>query len=313
MKKLDILLFTNGRKRYFRVLNHAVRLIMRHKLFLLCVLAAIVHFVFPSGRGQAADPDELVLGIHPYLPAVELHKRFIPLVHYLEGKTGKKIRIEIANCYDDHVRKVGENRSDFAFMGPAPYIAMTEKYGQKIILAGLEVNGSPTFHGVIVVGKDSPFVSLADLAGKKMAFTDLNSTMGYIVPMSMLEQAGVTKDKLAQSSFVGSHNNVAMVVLGGYFDAGAVKEDVYTEFKERGLRMLAKSPPIPDHLFVASSKLSPQLAEILRTSLLGLKDAPGGLAIMESIQKHTMAFVSVKDGDFDELRKIMSSSAEKSR
>ncbi|MBU0961620.1 MAG: hypothetical protein KKD01_12130 [Proteobacteria bacterium] len=37
-----------------------------------------------------------MLAIHSYLPAVGLHKRSVPLVRYLEEKTGKTIRIDIS-------------------------------------------------------------------------------------------------------------------------------------------------------------------------------------------------------------------------
>lgn len=284
------------------------------KSFLLLLGILSVCYCDPLfGREQASEllvPDELVLAIHPYLPAVELHKRFTPLVHYLEKQTGKPIRIEISANYETHIQKVGEDRIDFAYLGPAPYVTMSEKYDRKTLLAGLEINGSPFFHGVIIVTGDSPIASLADLVGKKIAFTAPNSTMGYLVPKKMLEQAGITKDKLALTSFLGSHNNVAMAVLGGYFDAGAVKEEVYTAFQGRGIRVLAKTAPFPEHLFIANPKLSPQLVETLSVSLLGLKDTAGGLEILKSIKKSSTAFVTVQDSDFDLMRELLSSSAE---
>lgn len=283
---------------------------MKHRFSFVLILLAAFFFCFPLGNGRASEPDELVLAIHPYLSAIELHKRFTPLAHYLEEKTGKAIRIEIADNYADHIKKVGEERADIAFMGPASYVSMTETYGGKIMLARLEINGSPSFHGIIIVRNDSQLASLADLAGKKIAFTDPDSTMGYLVPMHMIKEAGVNLDKLATAGFLGSHNNVAMAVVGGYFDAGAVKEEVFASFQERGIRMLAKSPAIPEHLFVASPKLFLPLVEILRESLLGLKDAPGGQAILQSIKGSTTALVPVKDSDFDLLRRVLSPAAE---
>ncbi len=279
---------------------------MKHPFFFIFLLLAAACFSLVCTSGQAAEREELVLAIHPYLPAVELHKRFTPLVHYLEGKTGKTIRIDVAADYAEHIKKVGEDLVDFAFFGPAPYVTMTEKYGQKIVLARMEVNGSPFFHGIIIVRNNSSLASIADLAGKRVAFTDPDSTMGYQVPMFMIEEAGVSRDALAAFTFLGSHNNVALAVIGGYFDAGGVKEEVYAKFKERGLRMLAQSPPIPEHLFAASPKLSPRLAEILKESLLGLKETPEGQSVLQSIKESTTGFVPVKDSDFDLLRKALS-------
>jgi len=260
-------------------------------LFFLCTL--------PFSQLQAAEPP-LELWIHPYLPAPELVRRFTPLAHYLEKKTGRKIEVRISMSYEEHERRVGEDRADLAFIGPFGYIQMTKRHGSKPILAVVEGNGKTVFHGVIAVRQDAPFKTIKDLVGKSFAFGDKESTMGTLLPRIMLQQAGVGMDRLSRYSFLHSHNDVALAVLGGVYDAGGLKEEVFHEYAARGLRILAKSPPIPEHLFLAGKKLPAPLVENLRSALLQLKNP----AVLTSIQKTATGMAPATDQDYDLLRQL---------
>lgn len=265
------------------------------RLFLLLSFLCIL----PFSQLQAAEPP-LELWIHPYLPAPELVRRFTPLAHYLEKKTGRKIEVRISMSYDDHRRRLGEDRADLAFVGPFCYTQMTKRYGTKPILAMVEGRSKTVFHGVIVVRQDAPFKTVPDLVGKSFAFGDQESTMGTLLPSIMLQQAGVGIDRLSRYSFLHSHNDVALAVLGGVYDAGGLKEEVFNEYAPRGLRILAKSPPIPEHLFLADKKLPAPLAENLRSALLQLKDP----IVLTSIQKTATGMALATDRDYDLVRQL---------
>ena len=186
----------------------------------------LLSFVIYLSAGQVQANDQLTLWVHPYLPATEVITKFSPLADYLSKECGQSIKIKVSKTYDSHVKRVGENQMDLAYMGPGPYVKMTHTYGRKQILACLEVNGKPFFHGMIITRQKSTFKTLQDLQGKRFAFGDPNSTMSYLMPRSMLRQAGVDLGDLENYGFLGSHNNVALAVLGGYYDAGGVKKRV---------------------------------------------------------------------------------------
>lgn len=177
------------------------------------------------------------------------------------------MHIRVQTSYQGHVDFVGQDQADIAFMGPASYVLLRKKYGAKPLLARLEESGASFFHGVIIVRQDSPLTTLADLRGKNFAFGDPNSTMGHIVPRAMLAGAGVSVSELARHDFLKSHNDVALAVLGGYFDAGGIKDEIFAEYEKRGLRALAISPPVPEHLFLTRSTLPAPLVERLRALL----------------------------------------------
>lgn len=251
---------------------------------------------FPS---LAAAPP-LELWIHPYLHAPELMRRFTPLAQYLERKTGRKIEVKISPTYENHKERIGQGRADLAFIGPFGYAQITEKHGAQAvnILASLEGNGKAKFHGVIVTRSGTAIKNLQDLAGRSFAFGDKNSTMGFLVPRSILGEAGIDLARLGRHSFLSSHNDVALAVLGGYYEAGALQEEVFKEYADRGLRVLAKSPAIPEHLFLASKKMPAPLAASLRQALFELKD-PG---ILGKIQKTATGIVPASDKDYEVVR-----------
>jgi phosphonate transport system substrate-binding protein len=252
-----------------------------------------------------AGAETLTLGVHPYLPATEIVKRFTPLAEYLKKKTGLPVEVKISKDYRHHIDLIGQNGLDIAYMGPASYVTVVDTYGKKPILARLEIGGFPTFQGVIIVREDCPCSTLADLAGKRFAFGDPDSTMSHLVPRYMLWEAGVGVEKLEGYEFLFSHHNVALGVLVGDFHAGAVKEEVFDEYEPRGLKALAWTPEISEHVFVASSALPKETVATLREALLGLKNDREGKAVMSSIKGTVTALVPARDKDYENLRKIL--------
>lgn len=254
---------------------------------------------------SAAAPEPLVLAVHPYLAPEEIVKRFTPLADYLALEIKHPVQIRVGRNYAEHIDSIGANAVDIAYMGPSSYVKMVATYGKKPLLARQEVNQKPTFHGVIFVRKDSPIQTLADLKGKRFAYGDLNSTMSHVVPLNMLANAGVPEKALAHHEFLGAHKNVTLAVLTGDYDAGAVKGEVFQEMAPKGLRALATSPPVADHLFVASARLPAKLAESLRRALLRLKNTPDGHAIMSAIHPGMTALAPAMDTDYDSLRALI--------
>lgn len=253
---------------------------------------------------QSAHAD-LVLGVHPFKPASKLVEAFTPLASYLSDKLGQPVSVRISRDYQAHIDAAGRNELDIAYLGPVAYVKLRDTYGARPLLARQQIGNSPVFHGKIFVRQDSPIRTLADLNGKRFAFGEPHSTMSHLVPRYLLWQAGVTVDRLASYKFVGDHVNVALGVLAGDYDAGAAKEDVYYQYESRGLRAIATSVPMSDHVFVASGKLPDELVRKLRAALLQLDRDPGGAVILQSVTKGVTALVPVKDSDYDTLRAVL--------
>jgi phosphonate transport system substrate-binding protein len=253
--------------------------------------------------GDAVGP--LVLEIHPYLPADEVVRRFTPLADLAARALGRPVTIAVAPDYDAHVRRIADGDVDIAYLGPAAYVGLRAGNATPRLLARQAIDGRPVFHGYVVARVDSAVTSLADLAGRSVAFGDERSTMSHVVPYAMMLEAGVHKRDLARFAFVGSHKNVALGVLAGAFDAGGVKEEVYHAYKDHGLKVVAKSPPVSEHLFVATRRLDPETAEAARRFLLSLHEDPAGRRALRAIKTTISALLPVTDADYDPLRRMM--------
>ncbi|MDD3518507.1 MAG: phosphate/phosphite/phosphonate ABC transporter substrate-binding protein [Chromatiales bacterium] len=267
-------------------------------------LAAAVGLLLLLGSLNAAAA-ELTFGVHPYLPAAELLARLTPLTDHLASKSGHRLTISIAPDYAEHIERTLAGRYDVAFLGPVSFVEVLERGGPDRTLARLEIRGSPTFHGIIFTRDDSPLTTLGQLAGQRMAFGDPHSTMSHLVPRHMLQQAGVPLERLGGHAFLRNHVNVVFGVLAGDFAAGAVKEDVFDEQRHRGLRVLARSPAISEHLFVARRGLDAAIVEDLRRAMLAVHTEPGGRELLNRFNRDLTALVPVTAADYDNLRRIL--------
>ena len=276
-------------------------------LLSLCLIVTASLLSRPSQAAEMERPTKLTLWIHPYLPATELVRRFTPLAEYLSSKLEIPVGIRIQQSYQAHIDFVGRDLADLAFMGPASYVSMRLRYGNKPLLATVEENNQPAFHGKIIVREDSPLSDLSQLKGESFAFGDPNSTMSYFVPRAMLKKAGVELKDFSSYDFLNSHHDVALAVLGGFFSAGAVKDEVFLEYRERGLRALATSPPIPDHPFVARADLPPELLFQLSRVMLEINQDPKREHILGNIKKNITGLAPPDPAVYDALSEMMGS------
>ncbi len=264
-----------------------------------CLFIILLLLSFPT---QAQSP--LVFAVHPYLPALEIKQRFSLLIAYLSRQLQRDITLHIASDYQTHLQNIISNKVDFAFIGPALYVQLTQRFPQYPIylLAKLQIGDHAYFQGKIVVTMKSPYKTLQDLQNKRFAFGDKNSTMSHLVPRSMLQQAGI---QLHIQHFLGSHNNVALAVLLGKYDAGAIKDEVFRLYQARGLRAIATTPKISEHLFIATPRLSQKNRQHLKQSLLNLSHKKYAASILKYIKPHLSALVAVQNSDYDNLRTLL--------
>lgn len=252
-------------------------------------------------RAQVHAKRPLVLAVHPFLTQAEILRRFTPLADFLGGALGAAVAVRIGGSYAEHIAAIGRDEVDVAFLGPVGYVEMLERFGPKPFLARFEVDHQPNLHGVIAVAQHSLVNSIADLRGRRFAFGDPDSTMSYVVPAWLLAQHGVPLDALGSHRFLGSHPSVALGILAGDYDAGALKREVYDEYAPRGLRILAELPPTPDHLFVTRANFPADRVLELRKSLLTMHETPRGAAILEQLHPGLTRLIPGSAADYQEL------------
>jgi len=95
---------------------------------LVIILLLLSVLILPK-TSLAGKP--LVLCVHPYMPATEITKRFSPLAHYLGMVIGKPVTLMVANSYEEHIKLIGSNKVDIAFLGPSSYVILTARHGAR--------------------------------------------------------------------------------------------------------------------------------------------------------------------------------------
>lgn len=241
-----------------------------------------------------------VFVVHPYDTPSRLYARFRPLTLYLGGVLGRPMRLVIASTYDEQIEMIADGRADFAYIGPTPYVRARAR-GKVEILAGELEHGRAFYQSALAVREDSPIRSVADLAGKRVAFGAEISMGSAVAPKQMLTQAGLKRADLADIAHLDRHERVALAVLHGDFDAGGLRLDIAKTYTPRGLRILATSPPLPPHVITASPQVSAADVAAARLALLH-PDAVGQDAFLSLGQY--VSFAPIDDAHFHAVRRM---------
>ncbi|MDH3997695.1 MAG: phosphate/phosphite/phosphonate ABC transporter substrate-binding protein [Desulfuromonadales bacterium] len=248
---------------------------------------------------MAAEKDTIVFGVHPFKSPKKLVKMFKPVADHVGAALGKEVRLVVSQSYEELEQMYKNGQVDFGYMGPALYAKVGEDLNLQP-LARIKVKGKGTFQGVVVVKENSPIKSLADLKSKSFAFGDPASTLSHYVPHAMMMQQGVMLPDLEKYAFVGSHDNVAINVLNGNFTAGGLKPGVAKNYLDKGLRVLAQSEPVPEHIFVASPKLDAKTYNGIKVAIFNASEP------LKSIKKSIDGVENAQYADYAELKKLMS-------
>jgi phosphonate transport system substrate-binding protein len=249
----------------------------------------------------AADPEPHRFAVVSFYNPRLMFLKYQPLVDYLSQRTGHPWQLEISRDYQEAVDKLCSGRVAAAYLGPFTYIRARATCGAEPVVL-LQTGGEDTYRSVILVRNDAPLRRVADLKGKRFGFGSPLSMSSHVVPRGMLRDAGVEGDDVVCRYF-GHHERAARAVLLGEVDACGVRDTVAAKFADRGLRMLATSPPIPNFPIVVGPRTPTAVRDQLVTALLDFPAAPpvgGG----EWDEELAGGFAPVTDEAYDPVREL---------
>ena len=205
----------------------------------MAAVAAGVGLGLLPSSAAAQESKPLVLAVHPYLPALEIERRFAPLARHLRQPT----TIEISALpIIWPIKRVGTHSVDIAYIGPATYVTLVKTYGREFFLLAQET-AAPRLSTAISSSPKQATKTLADAAVRLPSAIPIDHEPS--APYYMLLEAGVKPDDLSRHPFLGGHRNVALAPVRRFCRRRG-QGDIY-EYRARGLRSIAVSPPIPDH------------------------------------------------------------------
>ena len=239
-----------------------------------------------------------------YAPRM-MYLKYQPLVDYLSEHTGHPWELHINTSYQQTVDELCSGQLTAAYLGPLTYVRAHAKCGAEPVLR-LQTAGRDTFRSYILVRDDSPVQELAELEGLRFGFGSALSTSSHLVPRAMLIEAGVRLGKETECLYFEHHERAARAVLVGEADACGVRDIVGERFLERGLRILARSQPIPNFPFVVAPHGSDEVRRQLVHALVELPKEDQDIARSMTTWDEELArgFVSSNDAEYDGVRAL---------
>lgn len=176
------------------------------------------------------------------------------------------------------------------------------------VLAGPRAGGRPVYFSDVVVRRDSPFRTFADLRGASWCYNERLSHSGYGITRYRLVQTGRTGGFFGRVVEAGFHDRSIRLVREGAVDASAVdchvlalalRDDPTLAWELRVIDSLGPSTIQP---VVAAERLPVTLRDGIRRALLGTADDPRarGWLARGLIDR----FVAVDDASYDDLRRM---------
>lgn len=270
-----------------------------------------VSLVFILSASLLYAQETLKIGVAAMISPKETVKYYREIVEYIGKKIGKPVEMVQRETYDEMDALLEKGEVKIAFICSGPYVRDREKFGVELLVAP-QSYGKPFYHAYVIVHKDSPVNSLAELKGKSFAFTDPKSNTGKLVPTYMIaKKFNTTPEKFFSTIiYTKSHDKsieaVAKKVVDGasvdslIYDYAAKKNPVYTSLT----KIIEKSPPYGIPPVVVTKDFDPRLREKIKEAFLNMHNDPEGRRILDG--NMVDKFIIPKDSDYNSVREMES-------
>jgi phosphonate transport system substrate-binding protein len=219
---------------------------------------------------------------------------------------GRPTALSVGSSYDELA-----GRADVGFVCGLAYVELS-RWAEPLaapVLRGGRYGGRPVYFSDVIVRRDSPWRTFADLRGRSWAYNEPHSHSGYGLPRYHLARLGETAGYFGRVVEAGWHECSIRFVAGGVVDASAIDSHVLAVALRddpglaRRLRVLATLGPSTIQPVVAARGLPAPVKAAVRAALLAMGEDPRarqqlGRGLIER-------FVAVADGDYDDIRAML--------
>ncbi|MFA6044054.1 MAG: phosphate/phosphite/phosphonate ABC transporter substrate-binding protein [Phycisphaerales bacterium] len=247
----------------------------------------------PASDDRTGWPKSIRVGLVPVEGGADTKARWAPLGEAIEKRLKLPVELVSTSTYQGVITAMGNDQLEFAYMGPKSYVEAANRAKGEALLVELNEHGVPGYHCIFIVPAASAIKTLQEATGKKFAFTDINSTSGYLIPaMTLLDVTGKPADKyFGQVTFSGSHSTSLLQVASGEIDVAATN-DVDTNYAVEKGTVKADSFRV-----IYTSELIPGSPMVCR------KDIPNSLklafvAAVLDVCKDKALLAAIKNGGF---------------
>ena len=234
----------------------------------------------PKDAAKWRDPSTLVWAYTPVEDPAVYANIFEPFTDHLEQCTGKRTVYYPVQSNAAEIEAMRSGRLHFAGFSTGPTGFAVNMAGAVPFAAkgvGDQVRG---YNLLAIVKAGSPYQSLADLKGKRVAHTSPSSNSGNLAPRVLFPEKGLTPETDYKPMMSGGHDKSVLGVNSGDYDMAAVASDVFERMGVRGtvdpksFRILYRSPVFPTSSFAHAHDLKPELAAKLKQCFFEFRFTP---------------------------------------
>jgi phosphonate transport system substrate-binding protein len=257
------------------------------------VSATVLALVSVTGFAQ-----EVSFGIIATDAASVERDRWEPLFRDMEKKTGLTIKSFYAPDYAGVVEAMRFNKVQVAWYGNKAAIDAVDRSSGEVFAQVLKADGSLGYYSLLITQKDSPYNNLGDVLKNSKSINfgigDPGSTSGFLVPSYYVFAQNKVDPRTAFKTIRNaSHGANIQAVLAKQVDV-ATNNTEETEkleatkpemFKE--LKVIWKSPLIPNDPLVWRKDLDPAVKAKLKSFLLGYGKSDADKAVLKNIYNYS--------------------------
>ena len=241
-----------------------------------------------SSESKSIDVDTITIGFIPVEKADELTSKAQALEEFLENKIDVDIEIVVPTNYETIIEGMRFGHIDAAFMDTGPAWITHQRTGAEVVLAEL-VAGKVNYQATVwTLAENDSINSLEDTVGKRVAFTSITGSSGFVRPMGTLVTEGhiniegddivALESALAKNfesyTFAGGYKAALQLLLNGNVDV-AFGSDIapkkYLELDDQAkLRPVTTIGPVPSHVFMVNADMSESTRDALVDALVEL-------------------------------------------
>ena len=226
-----------------------------------------------------------------------------PILRYVSERSGVPLQLKVAHTGPEHTAMVRRGEYHFLYSNHN-FIKENEESGYRVFARSRDDIGT----GEIVVLKDSPIRSLADLEGKEVVFPHVAAFYGYHLPMDGLLRKGIQ----VKPHFAGNQEGAMGQLKAGRVVAAGVNAAVMRAFAQRenvAYRTVWSSEKYVSLALSALPSVPTDTVKAVRDAFLKMGDDPEGLRVLTASAEVLKAeaplrFVAAKDSEFDNIRKF---------
>ncbi len=258
--------------------------------------------------------DSLHLALGPTTdPALE--RWFVRLASYLEAATARGrergIAVGVSRAASEEELRAGlvDGRYHLAFTGPLFAVRLRDdpRLAGAELLATSVMDAGTSTRSYLVAREDAPYTDLLDLEGATLVAPDPGSIAGYIFPRSCAARLRFHPDHFfGPVRFLGSHDSCLVAVLrepGVVAGLPSTQFGFDTSIAQNGLKVLAKSNPIPNAPLIAGPTVPASDRDLVRAALLNLDDGDGAGLLRGELPIH--GWVPPAARSYDDLARLV--------